>query len=1019
MATTVNDRHTHPLEGAAASPVHHAQTGMTLGVKAISFIAVILLSVGAVLSWHFLSKAEKGMIGELRARAESLTTNLARSSKWGLLSEDEVILDEIVSDILREDSVLYVAISNSRGEILASRVRSGERSDPLDIAILHAEAMAKTNDAAAIHFHEIDGTGTYHTYMPVESTPAFRSQTDEEISRALSLFGEAPAPAVSDSGDRYGNVQLLVSSKKMFDEIQNSFITGIGLTLLIVLLALAVSYLFCSRVLGPVKAMAAAARSISAGDLSQRIKVRSHDEIGVLAETFNHMSSSLSRMTRIQAERLDALSALHEAGLLINSTLDVEKVIELTLDIVVRKLGYSRALLFLTDWDRGVLTRGRIVGASDDIKRRFRDLEIPLDERGGFCARAAASGKSVLVTDVEQVRGKANATILSLLGPSAFLAVPLMLKDRALGVMAIECRPGHELGTADTALMETLANQMAIAIANAMSFQEIEQLNVNLEAKVRERTGELRKQQARLEEVNEELVKATRHKSEFLANMSHELRTPLNAVIGYSELLQEEMEEQNLSEYIADLGKINSAGKHLLALINDVLDLSKIEAGKMDVYMEDADIAEIVDEVRTTIKPFVESYGNRFTVTCPTGRIRTDITKLRQILFNLLSNAAKFTENGAVSLDVSRIQGDAADEWQFRITDTGIGIAPDKMDRLFEEFSQLDAEVARKHGGTGLGLAISQRFCRMLGGEITVSSQPGQGSTFTVSLPAADGKEDTQKVQAAAGKAVPAQSRESGNQHCDVLVVDDDPAVRDLMVRYLVKEGFRVRTASTGEEGLELARRLHPDAVTLDLLMPGLDGWSVLTQLKADDTLAEIPVVIVTILDNKDMGYTLGAADYLTKPVDPQRLVSIMRQHCSTQTNAPIMIIEDDADSRRLLGSMLVKQGWRVVEAEDAEAGLARLARQEPALILLDLILPGMDGFEFIEAVHRNESWSKIPIVVVTAKDLSPKEHDFLNRSVQTIVRKGVYSRGELLDVVHSAMLDAVSQKEDTAENPS
>ncbi|HEX5765933.1 MAG TPA: response regulator, partial [Woeseiaceae bacterium] len=975
------------------------------------------LSVGAVLSWHFLSKAEKGMIGELRNRAESLTTNLARSSKWGLLSEDEVILDEIVSDILREDGVLYVAISNSLGEILASRVRSGERSDPLDIAILHAEAMAKTNDSAAIHFHEIDGTGTYHTYMPVESTPAFRSQTDEEISRALSLFGDTPAAAGSDSGDRYGNVQLLVSSKKMFDEIQNSFITGIGLTLLIVLLALAVSYLFCSRVLGPVKAMAAAARSISSGDLSQRIKVRSHDEIGVLAETFNHMSSSLSRMTRIQAERLDALSALHEAGLLINSTLDVEKVIELTLDIVVRRLGYSRALLFLTDWDRGVLTRGRIVGASEDIKRRFRDLEIPLDERGGFCARAAASGQSVLVSDINKLQGKANATILSLLGPNAFLAVPLMLKDRSLGVMAIECRPGHELGSADTALMETLANQMAIAIANAISFQEIEQLNINLEAKVRERTGELRQQQARLEEVNEELVKATRHKSEFLANMSHELRTPLNAVIGYSELLQEEMEEQNLSEYIADLGKINSAGKHLLALINDVLDLSKIEAGKMDVYMEDGDIAEIVDEVRTTIKPFVESYGNRFTVTCPPGRIRTDITKLRQILFNLLSNAAKFTENGAVSLDVTKTQRDGVDEWQFRIADTGIGIAPDKMDRLFEEFSQLDAEVARKHGGTGLGLAISQRFCRMLGGEITVTSQPGHGSTFTVALPAPEGKPAAQKVQAAAGKAVPAKSHKAGSEHCDVLVVDDDPAVRDLMARYLVKEGFRVRTASTGEEGLELARRLHPDAVTLDLLMPGLDGWSVLTQLKADDKLADIPVVIVTILDNKDMGYTLGAADYLTKPVDPQRLVSIMRQHCSKQTNAPIMIIEDDADSRRLLSSMLVKQGWTVIEAEDAEAGLAGLARQEPALILLDLILPGMDGFEFIEAVHKNKGWSKIPIVVVTAKDLTPKEHEFLNRSVQTIVRKGVYSRGELLDVVHSTMLDAVSQKEDTAEN--
>lgn len=986
----------------ATTIVGQPPSGMTLGVKAITFMALILLSVGAVLSWHFLTEAEKGMIGELRSRAESLTTNLARSSKWGLLSEDEVILDEIVNDMLQEEGVLYVAISNAHGDLLASKVQEGEGSDPVELAILHAELLAATNGPSSVHFHEIDGVGTYHTYMPVEFTPAFRSQTDEDISSALLLLGDARASTSSgDATSRYGNVQLLVSSKKLFGEIEHTFMTGIGLTLIIVLLALAISYLFCSRVLGPVKAMATAARKISAGDLSQQIKVQSRDEIGVLAQTFNQMSSSLSRMTRAQAERLEALSALHEAGLHINSTLDVEKVIELTLDVVVRRLGYQRALLFLTDWDRHVLTHGRVAGTSDDIKARFRELEVPLNEHSGFCARVALSGQPILVNDVERARSRANPETLQLLGPNPFLAVPLILKDRSLGVMAVESKPGLMLGDADTSLMETLANQMAIAIANALSFEKIEQLNVSLEAKVRERTEELQQQQARLEQVNKELVKATRHKSEFLANMSHELRTPLNAVIGYSELLQEEMEEQDHAEYVPDLHKINSAGKHLLALINDVLDLSKIEAGKMDVFMEDADIGDIVDEVRVTIKPFIESFGNKFVVSPVSGRIRTDITKLRQILFNLLSNAAKFTEDGVVSLETTKVQKDGSDLWQFRISDTGIGIAPDKMDRLFEEFSQLDAEVARRHGGTGLGLAISQRFCHMLGGDIAVTSCLEEGSTFTVTLPA-------QKDERPRGRTLSTQAR--NDEHCEVLVIDDDPAVRDLVSRYLVKEGFQVQTAGTGEEGLEIARRTHPEAITLDLLMPGIDGWSVLTQLKADPALANIPVVILTILDNKDMGYTLGAADYLTKPIDQQRLVSVIKRYCGKQMRAPILIVEDDPDSRRLLSDMLRKEGWDVAEVEDAESALERLAWQEPALILLDLILPDMDGFQFIDIISAKPSWRKIPIVVVTAKDLSPDEHQSLNRSVRKIVKKGVYSRRELLDIVRTTMRASVGQ---------
>ena len=981
---------------------------MTLGVKAITFMAVILLAVGAILSWYFLTKSQQSLIGELHSRAESLTNNLARSSKWALLSEDDVVLDEVVNDILREDSILYVAISNSNGEILKSKIRDGESSDPLQIAILHAEFLAKSHGDAGIHYHLIDGVGSYHTYMPVESTPELVSETDEEISNALALLGNTGQAVPGESSpQRYGNVQLLVSSKKMSDEIRSTLVTGIGLTLVIVLGALAVSYIFVSRTMRPIRAIASAAEKISAGDFSQEINVSSGDEIGVLAETFNHMSDSISRMTLAGANRLEQLAALHEAGLLINSTLDVKKVIGPTLEIVVRRLGYSRALLFLADWDKRVLTHGRVVGGNSEIDEYFRELEIPLTELGGFCARVALSGQSILVDEAARSKTGVVAADFELEVPDTFLVVPLMLKGHSLGVMAIASNKKRDIRESDGALLETLANQMAIAIANATSYQEIEELNFGLEASVRERTAELQQQQVQLEDVNRELVLATNHKSEFLANMSHELRTPLNAVIGYSELLQEEMGDQGISEFIPDLKKIHSAGRHLLALINDVLDLSKIEAGKMDIFEEESGISEIVDEVSATIGPFIESRGNQYRVSVQQGRIRTDVTKLRQILFNLLSNAAKFTESGSVTLDVQMENENGQDNWIFRVTDTGVGIAPEKMNELFEEFSQLDSDVARQQGGTGLGLAISQRFCRMLGGEITVTSEPGQGSVFTASLPA---QRYIDEARAVALKSLGQESTDI--DHCDVLIIDDDPAVRDLVSRYLTKEGYRVHTAATGDEGVAEARRLKPAAITLDILMPGVDGWAVLSQLKADSELADIPVIIMSILDDKDVGYTLGAADYLTKPIEQHRLASVLSQYCDKQTQSPILVIEDEADTLRLVTRVLEKEGWPIAPMQNAEFALEYMrSKPKPSLIILDLMLPGMDGFEFIEALHDHASWRGIPIVVVTAKDLTQKEHESLNRSVEMIMRKGLYNKDDLLNIVRTTMENTVVQK--------
>jgi signal transduction histidine kinase/CheY-like chemotaxis protein len=385
---------------------------------------------------------------------------------------------------------------------------------------------------------------------------------------------------------------------------------------------------------------------------------------------------------------------------------------------------------------------------------------------------------------------------------------------------------------------------------------------------------------------------ANRAKSAFLANMSHELRTPLNAIIGYSEMLEEDAEAAGDKSFVADLQKIRSAGKHLLGLINDVLDLSKVEAGKMKLYLETFDVARVVEEVVATARPLVEKNANTLEVRCAAnvGQLREDITKVRQVLLNLLSNAAKFTEKGNISLDVTR-EEDVAGTWVvFRVRDTGIGMTPEQLGRLFQAFSQADGSTQRKYGGTGLGLALSRKFCVMMGGDINAESRPGKGSTFTMRLPGdvenVDGEATSIHVsvrkrlsQLVRAPGAPAASGPASRGR--MLVIDDDPSACELMTRLCGKEGYDVLTAVNGEEGLKLAREKRPSLITLDVVMPGMDGWAVLKTLKADPQLSSIPVVMITITDERERGMALGAADYLVKPVDRNRLAGVLEAHCA------------------------------------------------------------------------------------------------------------------------------------------
>ena len=459
--------------------------------------------------------------------------------------------------------------------------------------------------------------------------------------------------------------------------------------------------------------------------------------------------------------------------------------------------------------------------------------------------------------------------------------------------------------------------------------------------------------------------------------MSHELRTPLSAVIGYSEMLEEEMEDLGEPHLIEDLKKIESNARHLLSLINDVLDLSKIEANRMTSYAEDFDVAAIAREAAGTVDALVQRKNNTLALELDDnlGNMHSDVVKLRQCLFNLISNAAKFTENGRITLKASRV-----DDWlTFSVTDTGIGMTEEQLGRLFQRFSQADESTTRNFGGTGLGLALTRAFCRLLGGEISVTSKAGEGTTFSIRLPAIM----PEKVQDDGGTGHEHGAHD--NRHT-ILVVDDDAAQRDLLTRFLTREGFAVASAADGRAGLEMARAIRPRAILLDVMMPQMDGWSVLTAIKADPDLAQTPVIMASFVNEPALANALGADDYVLKPVEWEQLKAVMNRFRASE--GAVLVVDDDPDARHRLRTVLERNGWEVREAANGEEALTAVDEAVPLVILLDLTMPVMDGFSFLQALRERPHGGEIPVIVLSARDLSQGDRQRL-QSADRVLRKG------------------------------
>lgn len=505
--------------------------------------------------------------------------------------------------------------------------------------------------------------------------------------------------------------------------------------------------------------------------------------------------------------------------------------------------------------------------------------------------------------------------------------------------------------------------------------------------------SEKKQEELFLKQAKEEAESANKAKSEFLANMSHELRTPLNAIIGYSEMLQEDAADAGLHEYILHLKKIIGSAKHLLSLINDILDLSKIESGKMDIYLEDIKLKEVITELSTSITPLINKNQNKYNliISEELDVMHTDVVRLRQCLLNLLSNASKFTKEGTITLDIQPTIQNNINMVRFSVIDSGLGIPPEKLSKLFQAFSQADASTTRKYGGTGLGLYLTRRFCDMLGGWIVVKSEEGKGSVFSLFLPLRSvlGMEKSKVVSKPTVTKTAKASR-------TVLVIDDDPSIHKDMQSNLEEAGFTVIHAFNGEEGLKLARIHKPDLITLDIIMPLMDGWTLLATLKSEPSLAKIPVILMTITSDVDLGFALGAVDYINKPVDTTKLIDKIQHLLPDGKIGTVLIVDDELSSREIMSRAVFREGGEPVEAKDGREAIEKLSKVQPSLILLDLMMPEMDGFTVIEELQKNVKWRQIPVIVVTAKDLSAEEKSLLLTHTHGIVQKGDATRSRL-----------------------
>ena len=610
----------------------------------------------------------------------------------------------------------------------------------------------------------------------------------------------------------------------------------------------------------------------------------------------------------------------------------------------------------------------------------------------GIPGQCAAEQRVLEVKNIPVLSNFAVDTGLVEVAPYCVLAVPILFQDKVLGVLVL-----GSMNRFDDLQKEIINNsvpQLGVAITNARNFEASQKL-----------TREVARKNEEMNAKNMELEKAYRVKSDFLASMSHELRTPLNSIIGFSSVLLGPSGDQLTVDQRMALEKVLRNGKHLLQLINDILDFSKLESGRMTVNIEADEVVNVVSNSLMTVEGLLKGKEITLKQSIPPnlGLLKTDVLKVKQILVNLLSNAVKFTEKGEVSVTVTQKGHLIA----FAVKDSGIGIESKNFHKVFEEFQQIDNSNTRKYKGTGLGLPISRRLARVLGGDLTVESGFGHGSTFTLEIPQEFPEEQkgnmekpTERPVAPAHPAlpqstVPRPSMPAQGSGTHVLCIDDDPDVIEILTKYLVPEGYSVIGANSGDEGIRIALEQRPSLITLDIMMPHKDGWQVLRELKANPELQDIPVIIHSIIDNKPLAMSLGAIDVVAKPAEPKRLLALV-QRAANSRESFVLVVDDNEDFTLAVRRLLEAEGFKVEVANGGMQALQILEKSIPSIIFLDLVMPQMDGYDVIQRLQRNELWKNIPLVVLSGKELTSEEWEKLNSYAKEYLKKTDFTQETL-----------------------
>jgi signal transduction histidine kinase/DNA-binding response OmpR family regulator len=759
------------------------------------------------------------------------------------------------------------------------------------------------------------------------------------------------------------------------------------LTALSLGLALLLTVSRVRRLAEPIRRLAEAANRIAAGQRSVTVAHESDDEVGVLARSFNDMTRSLERHEAALQRKVMETTALYEIG----QEIITREALVLTLELIVTRsralLQADASLLALRQEDSDTFViRAHSGAVSDDVTGlRFRPSE-------GLGGRIVVTGQSIMVGDyATEYADSPFREVVQEAGLRSWLGVPLKARDTVMGVLYVVSHTPQQFRNDDQQLLSALGDQAAIAIESARLYEQVRQHAEVLESLVVERTREL-------QEANRQLEAASRHKSEFLANMSHELRTPMNAIIGFTRLVMRRSREVLAPRQYENLEKILLSAEHLLSLINDILDLAKVEAGRIEVYPVEFALEPLISECLHTIEPMRKSEQVRLIqeVDADLPMLLTDRDKVKQILMNLLGNAVKFTHSGTITVTARSHHGTIS----VAVADTGIGIPEEALEHIFEEFQQVDSSTTRAYGGTGLGLTISRQLARLMGGDITVQSTLGVGSTFTFTLSQhyAAAEPATRLTDVPA----PGAATVMPEQAPVVLAIDDDPNVIYLLQENLSEAGYRVVGATDGAEGLQQARALQPFAILLDILMPHKDGWQVLHELKADVATRDIPVVLLSIVDQKDLGYRLGAFDYLLKPFDREAIVAALGR--ISPAHHHLLVVDDDPNVVDLVRQLLADQPYDIEAAVDGQAALEAMAQRQPDVILLDLLMPRLDGFGVLEYLHHTPRYRHIPVLVLTAKSCTAEEQARLRTRVRTVIQKQGLERDGLIQEVRAAL---------------